>query len=129
MKIGELVETYVKLRDRKAERKAQYEQDVAKLDLAMQKIEVRLLDHFNETGSESVRTDSGTAYKSIKTSASIADRDSWFSWVLADPDERMTFVEARCSKKAVDEYVAEHGDLPPGVNYSQVAQVNIRRSS
>jgi hypothetical protein len=37
-------------------------------------------------------------------------------------------LERRVSKTAVDEYVAAHQDLPPGVNYTTAISVNVRRS-
>lgn len=129
MKIDQLVSKYVELRDKLAEEKAAYDQRVDKIKEVMGKIEDKLLAHFEETGSESVRTEAGTAYRSIKSTASVADRDTWFNWVLDNPDERLLFVEARCSKKAIEEYAEANGELPPGINYSQVAVCNVRRSS
>lgn len=128
MKVDELVSKYIALRDKKAEMKKEYEARAAKVIEVMDKIEAVLLKTFEEIGSDSVKTERGTAYKSTRSSASVADRDAYFSWVLADPDERMIFVESRANKTAVEQYKAANDDLPPGLNWREEVVINVRRS-
>lgn len=127
MKTDELVDKYIKLRDLKAKLKAEFEEKIAPLEAAMEKVEAVLLGAFDQMGVESARTANGTAYISMKTSASVADRDAYFAWVLANPEERMIFVEARANKTAVEHYKDTNQELPPGVNWSATRTVNIRR--
>ncbi len=126
MEVNKLVEGYIKLRDAKAKRKAAYEADVAKIDKVMEGVEAKLLQYFQETGIESVRTDAGTAYKSTRTSATVADRDAFFFFV--QQHDAFQMLEARCAKNAVAEYKEAHGDLPPGLNWSEEVVVGFRRS-
>ncbi len=124
--IGDLVAKYVALRDKKAEiEKAQKEQ-LARFKAVMDKIEALILDHFNETGVESARTPAGTAFKSIKSSVRVDDRDAFMAFVR-DTDG-WAFLEAKANKSTVDEYLKVNEALPPGVSLSRVATVNIRRS-
>lgn len=126
MKINELVEKYIALRDRRAERKASYEKDDSN-DVALQeKIEAVLLKHFNESGVESVKTEYGTAYKSSRTAATVADRDVFFSYVREH--NAYELLEARCNKTAVAQHKAANDDLPPGINWREEVVVNVRRS-
>lgn len=126
MKINDLVAKYVALRDRRAERKARYDQEDS-ADLALQdKIEAVLLKHFNETGAESVKTEFGTAYKSSRTSATVANRDVFFTFVKTH--DAYELLESRCNKTAVAQYKAANDDLPPGVNWREEIVVNIRRA-
>ena len=127
MKIDELVAYYIDIRDRKAARKAEYEASIVKLDEALDKIEAKLLTHFNDTGSESVRTEFGTAYKAIHTTASVADRDAFMGFVLEN--NALELLETRCAKKAVEEFMTVNNEPPPGVNVTRVAKVNFRRSN
>ena len=126
MKISELVAKYVELRDKKAEFKNEYEAKVAKLDEVLDKIESTLLKTFETTGMDSVKTEFGTAYTTERTTASVADKDAFMSFVKAREDWHL--MEVRASKTAIQQYKDEHQDLPPGINWRSERVVNIRRS-
>ena len=126
MKVDELVKRYILLRDKKLAIKKEYDEKVAKLEQVMDKVEAVLLKHFEETGAESVKTDSGTAYKSHRTSATVADWDAFLAHVQRH--EAWELLEHRAAKKAVEEFKAANDDLPPGINWSSEVVVNIRRS-
>lgn len=128
MDIHAMVEKYIALRDRKATLKAEYEAKVAPIDAILEKVEVKMQEFFTESGSESVKTSAGTAYKALRTSATVADAETYFGWVGQDFDTRQVFLEKRVNKTAVEEYSKEHGDLPPGINVFRQFVVNIRRS-
>lgn len=121
----QLVKLYIGLRDRRSERKRAYETDDEGDKAKQEKIEGILLRRFQDDGIESVRTASGTAYKTVRTSASVADADLFFSFVVKN--DLWDLLEKRCSKTVVEQYKAEHQELPPGVNYSETVCVNVRR--
>lgn len=125
MKIDELVESYIALRDKKAAIKAAYDQKVAGIDEMLRKVEATLLAHFQETGAESVNTAVGTAYKTTKTQVSSADWDTFLGFVI----ERQAWdmLERRPAKNAVLEWEEETAALPPGLNKRVEVTVNIRR--
>lgn len=125
MKVNEIVERYIELRDRKSTIKKEYDEKVAKLEQVLTKMEAVLLKHFDETGAESVRTDAGTAYKANRTSATVGDWDAFLAHVQRT--EAWQLLEHRAAKKAVEEYKAANDDLPPGINWSSEVVVNIRR--
>jgi hypothetical protein len=126
MKLSELVAKYIELRDKKAQFKADYDSKVAKLDENLEKIEAVLLKTFDQTGMESVKTEFGTAYTSTRTTASVADPDAFMTYCKAN--DAWHLLEKRVSKIAVEQYKAEHDDVPPGVSYRAERTVNIRRS-
>jgi xanthine dehydrogenase molybdopterin-binding subunit B len=126
MKFDELVEKYIKLRERKAELKSQYEAKVGQVDTLMSQIEAVILTTFQQTGMDSVRTAAGTAYKSTRTSATIADWDSFLAFVKANGAFEM--LERRCNKTAVEQFRAANDDLPPGVNFRAEVTIGVRRS-
>lgn len=128
MKLSEAVSLYIKLRDQKAQMKADFDAQVAPLQEKMDKLEAKLLEVFNQTGMDSVRTEFGTAYASVRTSASIADRDAFMDFVKAN--EEWALLEVRVSKTAVEQYRSANDDeLPPGINVREERVVNIRRSA
>ena len=128
MKLSEAVSLYIQLRDKKAQMKAEFDATVAPLQEKMDKLEAKLLDVFNQTGMDSVKTEFGTAYSTVRTTASVADRESFMGYVKAN--EEWELLEVRVSKSAVEQFrSANDNELPPGVNIREERVVNIRRSA
>lgn len=131
MKVSELndealVKAYIQLRDRRSKRKAAFDNDDATDKSHQEKIEVLLLKRFMENGIESVRTTAGTAYKSIRSSASVASWDDFFGFV--QEHQAWSLLEHRASKTAVEEHKEVTGALPPGLNWREEVVINVRRS-
>ncbi len=125
--IEDLIDRYVKLRDRKAEMKAAYDLSVAKIDDAMEKVENYILGHLNANGIDSVGSPAGTAFKKSMTSATVGDRDAFMGYVKAN--EAFNLLDVRANKTAVAEFKELNNDLPPGVNWREEVVVQIRRAS
>lgn len=124
--LNTLVEKYVLLRDKKSQLKAKYDGDVAELDTTLDKIEAVLLKTFTESGMDSVKTAAGTAYKSTRTSVTVADWDAYRNHIIAH--EAWELLEKRANKTAVEQYRAANDELPPGLNWREEQVVNVRRS-
>lgn len=127
MNITKLVERYIAARDMKAKIVAAHKAKLEPLDAAMEKTEAAILDFFNKHGMDSAKCEAGTAYRSVKSSATVADMDAFLGFVRAN--DAWHFLEKRVAKTQVDEYVDAHKDLPPGINYSRIASLNVRRAS
>lgn len=124
-----LVAAYISLRDKRATRKAEFDAADADDKSKQEKIEAEFLRRFNDRGINSVSAEgTGTAYKSIRTSATVADRGVYIDWVLEEPVNRVAFLDVRANKTTVEQYRAANDDLPPGLNWSETATVNFRRS-
>jgi hypothetical protein len=124
--LDDLVQKYVECRDKKAALKAEYEEKASKFDAVMDKIETTLLKNFEANGTESIRTPHGTAYKSTRTTATVADWDIALDFIREN--EAWEMLERRVNKKAVEEHINEHEVPPPGVNIRQETTINIRRT-
>jgi hypothetical protein len=127
MKLSDAVALYIKMRDRKAELKAEFDAKVAPLNEKMDKLEAKLLDVFNQTGMDSVKTEFGTAYATTRVTASVADKEVFMAHIREHDDWGL--LEVRASKTAVDQYRSVHDDIPPGVSMREERVVNVRRSS
>jgi hypothetical protein len=128
MKMSDLVAKYIELREKKAQYKAEYDMKVAKLEEVMDKIEVKLLEVFDQTGMDSVKTEFGTAYTSTRNTASVADREAFMEFVKTK--DEWPLLEVRASKTAVEQFRdSNDGELPPGINWRSERVVNIRRSA
>jgi hypothetical protein len=111
------------LRDQKSALKAQEAEIQEKID----KIDLKLLEVFNKTGTESIKTEHGTAYASSRTTASVADKDVFLNFVKSNNE--WSLMEVRASSTAVREYNQNNdGVVVPGVNISVERTVNIRRT-
>lgn len=126
MKFDEIIEKYVEVRDRKSELTADYKAKVAKFDAVLDKIEVMILQQFEQLGTDSVKTPHGTAYKSTKSSYQVADWDSALEFIKENGFWHM--LERRVAKAGIDAYKDETGELPPGLNARIETTVNIRRT-
>jgi hypothetical protein len=126
MKLSDLVAKYIEMRDKKYELKHQYEFKAAQLDEMLGKIESKLLQVFDSAGMDSVKTEFGTAYATTRSTASVADKETFMNFIKEN--EEWSLMEVRAAKLAIEQYKTANGDLPPGVNYREERVVNIRRS-
>ena len=127
MDIQALVGLYIKLRDRRKDRKTAYELDDQKDKDYQEKIEQKLLAFLNESGGESFRTDAGTAYKTTRTSATVQDWDAALAYIKVH--DAWDMLEHRVNKTFVEEYIETNQETPPGVGVSRITVVNVRRGA
>lgn len=124
IKIDELVQTYLELREIKAQLEKKHKERKGKVDDKMKMIEAKLLQFFEETGQESARTKYGTPYTQLRESVTVSSRDDFLDFVREN--EAWDMLENRASKTAVLEYKEEHEELPPGLSYRAERIVNVK---
>lgn len=124
--LEQVVGAYVKLRDKKAELKAEQAKALAPYDEALDKLEKQVLEELNKMGVDSVKTASGTAYKSIRSSASVADKSAFMDYVRENG--AFDLLDIKANKTAVEEFISEHQDCPPGVTVRREQVVGFRRA-
>ena len=121
-----LLKIFIGLRDRRAQRKAAYDADDAGDKEKQNKIEIEFLRRFQDRGIDNVSArDVGTAYKSTRSSATVADWERVLEYVREN--DAWEILERRVNKTACEQFKAEEGDLPPGVNWAETQVVNFRR--
>ena len=119
---------YVKLRDLKTQLKDKHKAELAPIDEAMEQLEQVLLGALNAQNADSVKTASGTVYKSVKESASMADPAAFWSYVIASGN--FDLIDKKANVTAVKAHIedpANNGQPPPGINFSSVALPRVRR--
>ena len=121
-----LLKLFIALRDRRSRRKTSYQADDEDDRMKQDKIEIEFLRRFGERGIDNVSAHGvGTAYKSTRSSATVADWDSFLDHVQSN--DAWELLERRVNKTAVEQFKAVNDDLPPGVNWSVSQVVNFRR--
>lgn len=128
MNIEDLVAKYVALRDKKAALEAAHKEKLAPINNAMMKVEGLLLRSLNELGGEaaSIKTASGTAYITHRTSAKVRDWEGFFEGFVV-PNQAWHMINHAANKTAVAEFVEENQAAPPGIEWVREAAVNINR--
>lgn len=146
--IDTLTGVYLKLRNAKKDIDTQAKAKTAPLVLAMDEIENHFLAKFKEMGVDSVKTASGTPYISNVASVTVADNSAFVDFVLnralsvlplGDEAKQtiltamtesgaLSLIEARAAKSAVEEFLEETKELPPGLNRRVESKLNIRAS-
>lgn len=123
--VEEVVAAYVKLRDKLTAMQAEHKEAEAVIDEKLVKLRAWLLKKSEETGVDSFKTEAGTAYKTTKDKAGVADRDAFLKYVLSE--EATELLPASVNKTAVRDYIKEHGEPPPGVTYTKSFDINVNR--
>lgn len=125
MKVDEVVALYIAKRDEKVALKKAFDESVADINELLKKIENKFLEQFNKTGQTSANTPEGTAFTKQRTSDKVIDRTAFLQFVK--DNDAFDFIESKCNKTALDQFIAENNDLPPGVTRSSETIVQIRR--
>lgn len=122
-----LVRVYIKMRDKRAELKAAYEAEDEKIKEQMAMVEGHLLDICKNTGAESIRTEHGTAIRSVQTRYWTGDWASMHKFIR--DNNALDLVERRISQLSMKNFLRDNPDLmPPGLNVDNKYVVTVRRS-
>lgn len=119
---------YVQLRDKMKEIQERHKAELAPYKEAMEKLEAFFLNSLTALGSDSMSSHQyGTVYRSVRTSATLADPDAFRRHVIGS--EAWDLADIRANAPAVAAFMNEHnGETPPGVKFSQFTTVGIRRA-
>jgi len=123
--IGDVIRTYMKLRDQKATLEAEIKGQVATIKAKLEKLEAYLKTQMDAQGLTSFKSDYGTAFLTTTDYANVADWDAVLGFIRKN--EAYDMLEKRVSKIAVRGYIKELKAVPPGVNYGTTLEVNIRK--
>lgn len=124
--LDRLVSTYVKIRDKKNELAAQFHAQEEELNGKLDVLKAALLEHCQANGVESVRTASGTFYRSVKKKYWTSDWESMNKFILEH--EAVDLLEKRLHQGNMKQFLEENQDLlPPGLNVDSEYTVTVRR--
>ena len=131
MTADDLVAEYIKLDDLSSAASKAYAEKMKPTVDRMEEIKNQLLGLLNEQGSENIKTQHGTAYKSIIVTPKAVDKVAYLDWCLDNWEaigNEMLQIGAP-QKAALEQYRSENdGQLPPHVAITEFTRLNIRRS-
>lgn len=122
-----MVATYIKLRDKRAALKADYEEKDGVLKQDMELLELALLDVCKETGCSSFKTGVGTVIRSTKEYWFTSDWENLHKLILKE--QRPDLLERRISQSVMKAFIEENPEkIPPGLNREAKYTVTVRRA-
>lgn len=126
MNANDIISEYIKTRDFIAEKDIAYKEAIKPFKDKLADLELQMLTVLTDLGSESIRTPEGTAYETEKVSVTCADKAAFMDYVR--DHDAFELLDVRPNKTAVQDFLNEMSDLPPGVNIRRERACNFRRS-
>lgn len=146
--MASLTKLYLRLRGAHDDIKRQATERMAPINHGMELLEAHFLDQMNTLKVDSLKNEAGTPYRSTRVSITVADNSAFVDFVLTTALESLpiadearekiiqaitesgmfALIEARASKSAVEAYLEETSELPPGLNRREESTVNVRAS-
>jgi len=125
--LGKLTTIYIKIRDKRAENKREFEEADADLKEQMEVLEAQMLDVCKEMNADSIRTPHGTIIRSVKSRYWTNDWDSMYDFI--EKEGAFGLLEKRLHQTNMKDFLAENPDLfPAGLNVENSYSVVVRRS-
>src|ERR1035437_1886275 len=121
----QLIEHYVKLRDRVATSTKALTTELTPYKSGMETIETALMARLIQRGADNTKTEAGTAYKVDHMNVKVADREKFLEYALNGGEDMLL---ASPQKDAVRQYLDEHKANPPGVEATYFFDINVRKS-
>ncbi len=124
--IADLIKARIAINDIITATNAESKKLVAEKKQNLEVLDGFILKTLNEMGVDSAKTDAGTAFKDLKESFTVEDREAFFAWVLET--DNWEFLQSKVNATNAREYMKEtNGLLPPGVKYNGFTVVKIRK--
>ena len=124
--LDRLVSVFIKIRDKKNQIAAKAREEEQALNEKLKVIEGALLDHCKDNSIESVRTESGTFYRSLRQKYWTSDWESMNKFILEN--EVPELLEKRIHQGNIKQVLEDHPALlPAGLNCESEYTVTVRR--
>ncbi|CAB4156089.1 hypothetical protein UFOVP1064_34 [uncultured Caudovirales phage] len=125
--MDDLTKTYLRIRNKRAEIKAAFDEEDKDLQAKLDKVKQALLEYCKEHEVESVRTTHGLFYRTVKTRYWTSDWESMNKFIMDNGVPE--FFEKRLNQGVVKEFLEENPDLlPPGLNVDAEYVVSVRKA-
>jgi len=125
--VSDLAAVYIKIRDRRADLKKQFEAHDKDLEDQQNLLAEKMLDICKDMDADSIRTPHGTIIRSVKSRYWTNDWDSMYSFI----EEQGAFglLEKRLHQTNMKDFLSENPDVyPQGLNVESQYTVVVRRS-
>ncbi len=124
--LKKMTKAYIRLRDARAKLKSDFDAEDKKLEEQMDAIRNELLSYCKENGVDSVRTEAGLFYRTVKTRYWTGDWAAMHRFILEKGVPGL--LEKRLNQSEVKAYIEEFPDQPlPGLNVDSEYSLSVRK--
>lgn len=121
-----LASVYIKMRDKRKELLAKYEEEDKKIEAQMIMVEEELLRLCKDIGADSIKTQAGTVFRSVRTRYETTDWDNMYKFIKEHDIPQV--LERRISTTNMKQFLDENPTLMPvGMNVNNRYTVTVRR--
>ena len=121
-----LTQAYIKMRDKRAELLKEYEAADSKIEQQMLLVEEELRKMCEQLNADSIKTQHGTVFRSIKTRYEATDWDSMYKFIMENNVPQV--LERRISTTNMKQFLDENPEMMPiGLNINRRYTVTVRR--
>ncbi len=125
--IEKLTRVYIKMRQRKSEVQKELEAKIDEIEEGMKAVKSAILGHMKDIGAESLRTDAGVVYRTVRTMYTTSDWESMHKFILEHGVPEL--LEKRIQQTNMRAFLEDNPELlPPGLNANAEYSVTIKRS-
>ena len=129
--LAKRIEQFIAVRNKIKALKEGHKAELTPFNALLEGLGAALLDALNTTGQDNAKTKSGTAYKTIKSSATIEDAEAFKRHVIGMEAWDLLDFKANCP--AVIDFIADSENKahlpPPGVKFSAIYEIGVRSPS
>jgi hypothetical protein len=122
--VERLVGLYLVVREEIERLKEKHKKELEKAVDLQKELTGKITDFLSQHGVDSVKTSAGTAYSSVKYSASLADPEAFMKYVISN--QNWDLLDRKANVTACRAFVDQHNTLPPGVNLSSIETLGVR---
>lgn len=124
--VDKLVRVYIKMREAHSTMASEFKKQEDSIKEKMAVVKTALLAYCKEQNLESVRTNSGVFFRTVKTSYWTNDWESMGKFVVEHQAPEL--YEKRLHQGNIKQFLEEHPELlPPGLNVDSEYSVTVRR--
>lgn len=124
---AKLTAIYIKMRDKRTQLAKQYEMEDGTIKDQMDTVVKLLLDICKRDDANSIKTNSGTVIRSMKTRYWTSDWHSMYEFIK--DHEAFDLLEQRIHQTHMKQFLTENPDLlPPGLNAESEYTISVRKS-
>ena len=124
--IGQIVSTYIKLRDKRDLLYQDFKEKSAQIEEDMQVLKHKLIEISKETGATSFSSPEGIAYRTVKNRYWTNDWSSFYQFM--QEHGAMGLLEKRIHQTSMKEFLEENPEVhPPGLHVDSEYEITVRR--
>lgn len=125
--VEKLTRAYLKIKERRTAIAAAFKKEDGDLVVQQDRIKGALLDYCKGQGVESVRTEAGMFYRSVKTRYWTSDWEAMGRFIIEN--ELPEFFTKSLNQTNVKQFLEENPEMvPPGLNVDSEYVISVRKS-